>query len=450
MPPILYNAPAPNVPYFVPRQYPPAGTALQPHERANHIPALFQPITIRGLTFQNRLWVSFPIPQLSFLLTHPSLVSVTACTPLPVLFREWRHLTLAFRPSSVFLLTLLTPLTHIAATVGGILTRGPGLSIVEATAVLPEGRISPECPGIWNDEQAAAWANLVQFAHSQGQKIGIQLEHAGRKASTLAPFVHSGALADVHQGGWPDDVVGPSPIPFGPNFAVPKELNKDGIKRIVAAFVAAARRAVKAGFDVIEIHGAHGFLISSFLSPTSNKRTDEYGGSFENRIRLALDVVDGIRGVIPPTMPLFFRVSATEWLEESLPNEPSWRLEDTVKLANVLSEHGVDLIDISSSGNNAAQKIKSGPAYQVPFSEAVKKDVGDKILVSAVGNITDGKMAQGILDNGQSDIIFVGRLFQKNPGLVWQFADDLGVDLHHSSQIAWPFHGRGVATASRK
>ncbi|PIL23686.1 hypothetical protein GSI_13435 [Ganoderma sinense ZZ0214-1] len=436
MPPVPCNAPAPNVPYFVPRQVPPSGTAIQPQHDGNDIPTLFQPITIRGVTFQNRLWLA-PLCQYS---SENGLIS------------PWHF-----------------------AHLGGILTRGPGLSIVEATGVLPEGRISPECAGIWNDEQAAAWTKIVEFAHSQGQKIGIQLEHAGRKASTLAPFVHSGALADIHQGGWPDDVVGPSPIPYSSNFAVPKELNKAGIKRIVAGFIAAARRAVKAGFDVIEIHGAHGFLISSFLSPTSNKRTDDYGGSFENRIRLAVEVVDGIRGVIPPTMPLFFRVSATEWLEESLPDEPSWRLEDTAKLADVLSEHGVDLIDISSSGNNAAQKIKSGPAYQVPFSEAVKRDVGHKILVSAVGNITDGKMAQGILDKdlrrpetltqdvkegsgstqdvaimGQSDIIFVGRLFQKNPGLVWQFADDLGVDLRHSSQIEWPFRGRGGFTASRK
>ena len=171
----------------------------------------------------------------------------------------------------------------------------------------PEGRISPECPGIWTDEQAAAWAKIVQFAHSQNQKIGIQLAHAGRKASTLAPFVHGGLVADEAANGWPDDVVGPSAIPFNPDFPQPKELTKEGIKRLVQAWVAAARRAVQAGFDVIEIHGAHGYLISSFLSPQSNRRTDEYGGSFENRIRFPLEVVDAVRAVIPPDMPLFFR-----------------------------------------------------------------------------------------------------------------------------------------------
>lgn len=197
-------------------------------------------------------------------------------------------------------------LTHSPA-VGGIFTRGPGLTIVEATSVSPEGRISPEDAGIWTDEQAAAWATVVQFAHSQNQKIGIQLAHAGRKASTLAPFVHGGLVADEAANGWPDDVVGASAIPFNADFPKPKELTKDGIKRLVQAWVAAARRAVQAGFDVIEIHGAHGYLISSFLSPQSNRRTDEYGGSFENRIRFPLEVVDAVRAVIPPDMPLFFR-----------------------------------------------------------------------------------------------------------------------------------------------
>ena len=179
--------------------------------------------------------------------------------------------------------------------------------MVEATAVSPEGRGSPEDAGIWTEDQAAAWANIVQFAHSQGQKIGIQLGHTGRKASTLAIFVHTGAPALVHQGGWPDEVVGPSAVPHAEGWIVPRALTREGIERVVKAFVDAARRAVKAGFDVIEIHGAHGYLINEFLSPYANKRTDEYGGSFENRIRLAVEIVDGVRGVIPPTMPLFFR-----------------------------------------------------------------------------------------------------------------------------------------------
>ena len=199
-------------------------------------------------------------------------------------------------------------ITLLYLPVGGILTRGPGLSMVEATAVLPEGLTTLEDAGIWTDEQASAWAKVVQFAHSQNQKIGIQLAHGGRKASTPAPFVNTGGpVLGIPAGGWPDDVVGPSAVAYDVGWHVPKALTKDGIQRILKGFVDAAKRAVKAGFDVIEIHGAHGFLISSFLSPTSNKRTDEYGGSFENRIRFAVEVVDAIRGAIPATMPLFFR-----------------------------------------------------------------------------------------------------------------------------------------------
>ena len=189
------------------------------------------------------------------------------------------------------------------------MTRGPGLTMVEANAVSPEGRTSPEDAGIWTDEQAHAWSRIVQFAHSQGQKIGIQLDHAGRKASTLPPFVAApgGPTADIVVGGWPDDVWGPSDLPWSADSPTPKPLTPGGIQRIVKLFADAAKRAVRAGFDVIDLHGAHGFLIGSFLSPQSNRRTDEYGGSFENRIRFALEVVDAVRSVIPPTMPLFFR-----------------------------------------------------------------------------------------------------------------------------------------------
>ncbi|KAI0684328.1 FMN-linked oxidoreductase [Earliella scabrosa] len=402
----LFNAPAPNVPYYVPRQYPPAGTAFDPQPDGKPIPSLFQPIKIRGVEFQNRIWLS-PLCQYS---SENGVIS------------PWQF-----------------------AHLGGIFTRGPGLTLVEATAVLPEGRISPECAGIWTDEQAAAWARVVEFAHSQNQKIGIQLAHAGRKASTLAPFLHMGLVADEAAGGWPDDVVGPSNVPFSETFPVPKALTKEGIRRIVKGFVDAAKRAVQAGFDVIEVHGAHGYLISQFLGPTSNKRTDEYGGSFENRIRLALEVVDAVRAVIPPTTPLFFRVSATEWLEDVLPNEPSWRQEDTVRLAPILAAHGVDLLDVSTGGNNLRGRISlltHIAGYQAPFSEAAKKAVGGTMLVSAVGKIYEGKLAQSILDKGQADVIFVGRMFQKNPGLVWTFADELGVELHHSSQIGWGCQGR--------
>jgi 2,4-dienoyl-CoA reductase-like NADH-dependent reductase (Old Yellow Enzyme family) len=191
--------------------------------------------------------------------------------------------------------------------VGGIFTRGPGLSLVESTSVLPEGRITPEDLGIWSDTQLEPLFKVVEFAHSQNQKIGIQLAHAGRKASTVAPWITGDATAYAAVGGWPDNVWGPSAIPYEEEYPKPKELSKEGIKRIVSAFVDATKRAVKVGFDVIEIHSGHGYLLHSFLSPASNKRADEYGGSFENRIRLILEVVDGVRAAMPDDMPLFYR-----------------------------------------------------------------------------------------------------------------------------------------------
>jgi len=210
----------------------------------------------------------------------------------------------------------------------------------------------------------------------------------------------------------------------------------------VQAFVDGAKRSLRAGFDVIEIHAAHGYLLSEFLSPSVNKRTDEYGGSFENRIRLLVEIVDAVRAVIPPEMPLFVRVSGTDWLEEVLPNE-SWTGADTVKLAPILAEHGVDLLDVSSGGIHPAQKFKPGPLMQVPLSDAVKKAHGDKILVGAVGQITNGHLAQKVLDQDSADVIFVGRQFQKNPGTVWAFAEDLGVTITVAHQIEWGFAGRG-------
>ncbi|RDX48440.1 FMN-linked oxidoreductase [Lentinus brumalis] len=401
----LYNAPASNVPYFVPRQYPPAGTAFDPQPHGNPVPTLFKPLKIRGVEFQNRIFLA-PLCQHS---SEDGLIS------------PWQ-------------------LVHL----GGILTHGPGLTFTEATAVLPEGRISPEDAGIWTDEQAKAWAQVVQFAHSQSQKIGIQLGHAGRKASIAAPWVAAPGTVSTVGGGWPDDVWGPTDEPHQPGYPTPKALTKAGIERVVKGFVDAAKRAIRAGFDVIEIHGAHGFLISSFYAPHSNTRTDEYGGSFENRIRLAVEVVDAVRGVIPPTTPLFFRVSATDWLDEGTQG-PRWRSEDTVQLSRVLAEHGVDFIDVSTGGLSAAahmSPLSTGAGYQVPFAADIKAALGDKVLVGAVGGINEGKLAQSILDEGKADVVLVGRMFQKNPGFVWKLADDLDVELHQSSQIGWAFQGR--------
>ncbi|TFY81987.1 hypothetical protein EWM64_g2032, partial [Hericium alpestre] len=305
--PIIVNKAVPGLSYFAAAQTHAAGSAVVPQPDGRPIPKLFQSIKIRGVEFQNRIFLA-PLCQYS---AEDGVVN------------SWH-------------------LAHL----GGIFTRGPGLSFTEATAVSPEARISPEDAGLWADKHEAPFRNIVEFAHSQGQKIGIQLAHAGRKASTVAPWLHRGAVVRPEAGGWADDVVGPSPIPWNELHATPKELTKEGIRHVVKDWADAARRAVRVGFDAIEIHNAHGFLLHSFLSPVSNKRTDEYGGSFENRIRLTLEIVDAIRAVVPDAMPLFLRISATDWLQESLPNEPSWTLEDTVRLAPLLAAHGVDLIDI--------------------------------------------------------------------------------------------------------
>lgn len=220
------------------------------------------------------------------------------------------------------------------------------------------------------------------------------------------------------------------------------------IEELKTAFAAAAKRALAAGIDVIEIHNAHGYLLHSFLSPFSNKRTDKYGGSFENRTRLTLEIVDIIRATIPETMPLFLRISATDALEHK--DEPSWTIDQTVRLAKILAERGVDLIDISTGGLSPEQKIAPGPGYQARFSKAVKEAVDGKILVSAVGSITSGKQAQELLDQGAADFIMSGRQFLKNPGLVWSWAEELGVYAETAAQIGWGFGGRGKKAQKKK
>ncbi|KAI6029776.1 hypothetical protein BKA83DRAFT_4223049 [Pisolithus microcarpus] len=398
------NKPAPAISYYTPAQVPAAGTAYDPQPDGQPIPKLFQPLKVRGTTFHNRIFLS-PLCQYSADDGH---------------FTSWH-------------------MAHL----GGITSRGPGLTMIEATAVVPEGRLTPEDTGLWKDSQADSLRPIVEFAHSQNQKIGIQLGHAGRKASMVAPWLEGSMLATEEVGGWPDNVWGPSTVPWDENFPSPKEMSKERIKKVVVAFAEAAKRALKVGVDVIEVHGAHGYLISSFLSPYSNKRTDGYGGSFENRIRLPLEVVDAVRNVIPDDMPLFFRISATDWLEESLPNEPSWRSEDTVKLASILADHGVDLLDVSSGGNSPkAVVVRKAVAYQAPFAEAVKKAVGDRILVGAVGSITNGHIAQEVLDKGQADAVFVGRQLMKNPASVWAFSSDVGIAIKLAHQTGWPFAGR--------
>ncbi|KAM7206013.1 FMN-linked oxidoreductase [Rhypophila sp. PSN 637] len=417
----IYNEASDNVPFFTPAQKPAAGTAVQPQpsDDTKKVPKLFTPLTIRSTTFQNRIFVS-PMCQYS---AHEGFH-----TP-------WH-------------------LTHL----GGIIQRGPGLTMVEATAVQARGRITPEDSGIYLDAHIDALRPCVDFAHSQGQKIGIQLSHAGRKASTVAPWLSMGATATETVGGWPDDVLAPSDLRYNDAFPPVRAMTVAEIEQLKKDWVDATRRAVVAGFDVVEIHAAHGYLLHSFLSPASNKRTDQYGGSFDNRVRLLVEVVELVRGEMPQQMPLFVRISATDWLEEvegyGPEEDKSWTAEQSARLAQMLATKGVDLIDVSSGGNSPQQKITiRGPGYQAGFARKIKEAVGDKLLVSTVGSITSGKLAEQLLtgnggDDGKQevelDVVMAGRAFQKNPGLVWAWADELGIPIHHANQIGWGFGGRGA------
>ena len=299
---------------------------------------------------------------------------------------------------------------------------GAGLVFTEASAVLPEGRITPNDLGVWKDEHIAALARIVDFLHGQGARAAIQLAHAGRKASMQRPWDGERLLLPA-EGGW-NDVVAPSYVAFRADYAEPQELDLAGINRVTQAFCVATSRAVKAGFDVVEIHAAHGYLLHEFLSPLSNKRTDAYGGSFDNRIRLLVETVDAVRLVLPAEMPLFVRISATEW------TEGGWDVDDSVALARVLKEHGVDLIDTSSGGNVAGAKIPTGPGYQAPFAERIRREAG--IATAAVGQITEAAQAEEIVKGGQADLVLLAREMLRDPYWPLHAAEGLGVD------VSWP------------
>jgi len=346
---------------------------------------LFSPLTVRGVTFANRLWVS-PMCQYS--------------APLDGIAREWHQV-------------------HI----GSFATGGAGLIMMEATGVLPEGRISINCLGLWNDEQRDAYKPIVHFAHVMGTKIGIQLAHAGRKGSTMPPGSDH-PFASVAEGGW--SAPAPSEIPFG-KMPTPHAMNIEEIKNTVAAFAAAAKRAVDAGFDLVEIHAAHGYLIHQFLSPLSNARSDEYGGSFENRTRFLVQIVNAIRGVIPESMPLFVRISATDWVDGG------WDLPQSIELARVLKHVGVDLIDVSSGALSDKQQIPVGPGYQVPFASAIKAEA--EIPTSAVGMIHEAEFANEIVASGKADAVMAARTFLRNPRWALDVAHQLGADIQWVPQL---------------
>lgn len=403
-PPDVESKPAEGISYFTPAQYPIPGSAATPQSTGRRLPKLFQPLTIRGVTFHNRLGLS-PMCQYSAQDGHMT---------------DWH-------------------MAHL----GGYAQRGPGFLTIEATAVLPEGRITPQDVGLWKDSQIEPMKRVVEFVHSQRQMIGVQLFHSGPKGSNNAPWLQSSFIATEKVGGWPDNVKGASDIPFAPDYCQPKAMTKQDIEEFKVAWVAAVKRALKAGADFVEIHAAHGFLLNSFYTPYSNNRTDEYGGSLENRIRLSLEIAQLTRDTVGPDVPVFLRVSGSDWVQESLP-EGTWTTEDTVKFAEALAEQGaIDVIDVSSGGAHRAQKMDSFPGFQVPFAVAVKKSVGDKLAVAAVGMLDTAELVNKILEEDGLDFALSGRGFLKDPNLVWKFAEELQVDFAIAHQIRWPFTSRG-------
>jgi 2,4-dienoyl-CoA reductase-like NADH-dependent reductase (Old Yellow Enzyme family) len=307
---------------------------------------------------------------------------------------------------------------------GSRATGGAGLVMQEATAVSPEGRITYADAGLWKNEQCEKWRQIVAFLHSQGARAGIQLAHAGRKASCEVPWKGGHQIAPDAPNGW--QTYSASDLPFKAGQAAPAALDKAGIQQVVDDFTAAAIRAVETGYDVIEIHAAHGYLLHQFYSPLSNHRTDEYGGSFENRIRLLLTVVKAVRRVWEKEKPLFVRISATDW------TEGGWSVEDSIRLAAVLKNAGVDLIDTSSGGNVAVAGIPVTPGYQVDFAAQIRKQAG--ILTGAVGLITTPEQAEDIIQKGQADLVLIARQSLRDPNFPLHAAQALGEDIHWPEQ----------------
>lgn len=305
---------------------------------------------------------------------------------------------------------------------GSFATGGAGLVMAEATGVSPEGRISPGCLGLWSPKHADALKPIVSFLHGQGAAAGIQLAHAGRKASTSVPWQGGGKPLGPGEGAW--QTLAPSALPFNAGDPVPKEMTTADMKMVSDQFVAAAGFAQSAGFDVIELHMAHGYLLNEFLSPLSNQRTDEYGGSLENRMRYPLEVARALRAAWPHEKPMFVRISATDWVHGG------WDVEDSVALVKELKAIGVDLIDVSTGGISPVAKIPVGPGYQVPMAERIRRETD--AVVGAVGMITEPKQAEEILERGQADAIFIARAMLNDPHWALHAAKALGAD------VEWP------------
>ena len=343
---------------------------------------LFSPLTIKGITLKNRIVVS-PMCQYS---------------SADGFATDWH-------------------LVHLGSRAVG----GASLIILEATGVSPEARISPQDLGIWKEEHIGKLKQITGFLKEQGAVAGIQLAHAGRKASTKAPWLGRDKVSP-EEGGW--QTVAPSAVAYSPGYPQPIELDETGIRKVISDFSSAAERALRAGFEVIEIHASHGYLIHQFLSPLTNLRTDAWGGSFDNRARLLLEVIDAVKKVLPEQLPLFVRIPGSDWADGG------WNPDDAVALAKLLKEKEVDVLDVTSGGLVSQQKITAGPAYQLPFASRVKKETG--ILTSTVGMITNAVQAESILENGDADLIMMARELLRDPYFPFKAAHEL------KATIDWP------------
>lgn len=352
---------------------------IPPRISPSAMSVLFSPLTLRALTLRNRVGVS---PMCQYSATDG-------------LANDWHFV-------------------HLGAFASG----GAGLVITEATAVVPEGRISPQDLGIWSDDHIPMLRRITDFIHAQGSVAGIQLAHAGRKASTRRPWDGHGAVP-VAEGGWAN-VMAPSAIAYSPDYPEAHALTADGVAQVIEGFAAAARRALTAGFKVAEVHAAHGYLLHQFLSPLTNQRTDAYGGSFDNRIRLTCEVSAAIRAVWPDELPVIVRISATDWADGG------WTVDESVLLAQRLRTLGVDLIDCSSGGLVAHQQISVGPGYQVPFARRIRQEAG--IATAAVGLITEAQQAESIVSDGDADMVLLAREVLRNPHWPLLAAHQLGVE----------------------
>ncbi|KAI0735007.1 FMN-linked oxidoreductase [Earliella scabrosa] len=404
---LYINKPVPGAHQYLPLNEPAIGA---PYSESTYpqnatIPTLFKSINIRGVTFKNRIFVS-PMCQYSSDNGHAT---------------DWHFV-------------------HI----GGFATRGVGAICMEATSVVPEGRISPQDAGLWTDSQIAPLKRIVDFTHAHGTIIGVQLAHAGRKASTYAPWVHSDMakswraptyVAGEQEGGWPDRVSGPSDIPFSDQYPKPVPMSEEEILRVENAFVEAVERCKQVGYDFIEIHGAHGYLFHEFMSPLSNVRNDQYGGSLENRMRWPLRVAQKVRAAWDK--PFFYRISATDWAEgpekDASGEWKQWGIEQSKILVGELQRLGVDLIDCSTGGNWVQQQIAVGPGYQVPFAEELK-NAYPNLPIGAVGMITEPDQAEAYLRDGKADVVFLARELIRTPHWPILAAQKLGVAVKPANQ----------------